>query len=326
MMPRTTCAVALTTLGTALAAGCGSEGNGAAPAGAKLTVTATTTTTQLGALVRQVGGDRVDVQQILEPNADPHAYDPRPSDAQSLADADVVFQSGGDLDEFLGDLIENSGSEAPVVKAIDFVETIEGEEHGREEEGGEHADEDDPHWWQDPRNAARVVPAIRDALIDADPDGRQAYERNAAAYTAKLERLDAATARCIARIPAVDRKLITTHDALGPYADRYGLEVIGALIPSRSTQAQPSSKDIGALVAQIDDLGVKAIFPESSVNPKLEEAVARETGAEVGEALWADTLGPEGSGGATYIESIESHTEAIVAGLTGGAVRCRPDA
>lgn len=319
MSSRQICAVLLS-LAAALAAGCGSGENEGGSAEPELSVTATTT--HLGDFVRQVGGDRVDVQQILGPNADPHGYDPRPSDVQALAHADLVLQSGGDLDEFLGDLIESSGSEAPIVEAIDSVETIEGGGDGHEEEG-EHAEEEDPHWWQDPRNVVRVVTATRDALIEADPDGRQTYERNAAAYIDELRRLDSAVARCIERIPAGDRNLVTTHDALGYYADRYGLKVIGALIPSLSTQAQPSSGDTQDLVEQIERLEVKAIFPESALNPKLEDAVARETGAEVGEALWADTLGPEGSSGATYVESIEANTVAIVEGLTGGEVSCR---
>jgi len=101
--------------------------------------------------------------------------------------------------------------------------------------------------------------------------------------------------------------------------------VVGALIPSLSGQAQPSAKDTSELVAQIEELGVRAIFPESSLDPRLEEAVARESGATVGEALWADTLGPAGSGGATYIESIQANTEAIVDGLSSGEVKCRPE-
>ena len=117
---------------------------------------------------------------------------------------------------------------------------------------------------------------------------------------------------------------MTTHDALGYYAARYGLEVIGAVLPSLSTQAQPSARDIEALVSQIERTGVEAIYPESSLNPKLERAVARESGASVGSALWADSLGPEGSSGATYIASIAANTRSIVHGLTGGTVDCSP--
>ena len=166
--------------------------------------------------------------------------------------------------------------------------------------------------------------AIRGALVRVDPGGRAAYGRNAGAYLAKLRRLDRTTARCVSRIPARRRKLVTTHDALGYYAARYGIEVVGAVLPSLSTQAQPSAKDIQALVDQIRRTGVRAIYPESSINAKLERAVARESGAEVGGSLWADTLGPKGSSGAGYTQSIASNTEAIVDGLTGGAVHCRP--
>ena len=166
--------------------------------------------------------------------------------------------------------------------------------------------------------------AIRGALVREDPAGRAVYRRNAGAYLEKLRRLDRDTARCVGRIPARRRKLVTTHDALGYYAGRYGIEVVGAVLPSLSTQAQPSAKDVQALVDQIRRTGVRAIYPESSINAKLERAVARESGAEVGRSLWADTLGPAGSSGATYTQSIASNTEAIVDGLTGGAVHCRP--
>ena len=159
-------------------------------------------------------------------------------------------------------------------------------------------------------------------MVKADPAGRRAYDRNAATYLAKLRRLDRATARCVARIPARLRKLVTTHDALGYYAARYGIQVIGAVLPSLSTQAQPSAKDVQALVDQIRRTGVRAIYPESSINAKLERAVARESGAVVGRALWADSLGPAGSSGDTYAGSIAANTEAIVDGLSGGRAHC----
>lgn len=170
----------------------------------------------------------------------------------------------------------------------------------------EHADEEhveegiDPHWWQNPRNAILAVAAIRDALTEADPEGSGAYKRNAAGYTERLERLDNEIARCMEKVPSAQRKLVTTHDALGYFAQRYDVEVVGALVPSLSTQAQPSSKDINALVDQIRDEGVNAIFPETVLNDRLEQAVSRETGASVGSELWADSLGDKGSSGDTY--------------------------
>jgi len=289
-----------------VAGGCGDDASSSSAE-----VTAVATTTQVGDLARAVGGDRVDVRQLLRPNSDPHGYEPRPSDAAAVADADVVLRSGGDLDEWLGDLIENVGGDAPVIDLSESVDT---------------ADDDDPHWWQDPRNAVRAVAGIEAALAEADPDGRDRYRRRAGAYVARLGRLDRDVAACIERIPPRQRRLVTTYDALGYYADRYGIEVVGAVLPSLSTAAQPSAGDTERVVDQIERQDVEAIFPESSVDPKLERAIARETGAEVGRPLWADALGPEGSDGETYVESIASNTAALVDGLTGGAVRCRPSA
>ena len=119
---------------------------------------------------------------------------------------------------------------------------------------------------------------------------------------------------------------MTTHDSLAYYARRYGIRVVGAVIPSRSTVAQPSAGEIAALVETIRSEGVKAIFAESSVNPDVEEAIARESGARIGRALWADSLGPADSDGATYVDSIASNTAALVEGFSGGAIACRPEA
>ena len=288
--------------------GCGDGGGGS---GSGVTVAATTT--QVADFVRNVGGRRVDVHQILKPNADPHEYEPRPSDVKSVADAQLVVRSGGEVDDWLKDVIDNAGGDAPVLTLSEHVRT-------RTDDGGDV----DPHWWQDPRNAELAVRAIRDALAKADPRGAAAYRLGAARYLARLQRLDRQTAACIDRIPPRLRKLVTTHDALGYYAARYGLEVIGAVIPSLSTQAQPSAGDIQRLVDQIKRTGVRAIYPESSINPKLEQAIARESGATTGAPLWADALGPEGSTGATYVDSIAANTAAIVDGLSGGSESCEP--
>ncbi len=270
------------------------------------------TTTQVADLVRNVGGERVDVHQILQPNSDPHEYEPRPSDAKAVADAQLVVRSGGDVDEWMDGVIDNAGGDAPRLTLLETVRT-------RQDDG-----DVDPHWWQDPRNAELAVAAIRDRLVDVDPDGRRAYEHNAATYLRTLARLDRETAACIDELSPPQRKLVTSHDALGYYAARYGLEVIGAVIPSLSTQAQPSARDVQELVDQIRATGVEAIFPESSLNPKLEDAVARESGARTGGALWADALGPQGSSGATYVDSIAANTATLVQGLSGGRRSCRP--
>ena len=283
----------------ALVCGCGRGGDGAP-------VQVVATTTQVADLVRNVAGERASVDSILRPNSDPHDYEPRPSDAIAVAQADVVFRSGGDLDGWLDDVLDSAGGDAQRVTLIDSV----------------RRDGDDPHWWQDPRNAILAVRAIRDALIEADPNGRAGYERRAAAYTNRLRALDAQVARCLGRVPAAQRKLVTTHDALGYFARRYDIQVIGAVIPSLSTQAQPSARDVNALVDQIEREHVRAIFPEAALPRKLEQAISREAGAQVGGELWADTLGPEGSSGATYVDSIRSNARTLAKGLSGGRVTC----
>ena len=311
----------------AVATGCGD--NDSEASGAELTVVATTT--QVADFVRNVGGDRVDVHGILGTNADPHDYEPRPSDVGAIVDAPLVFKSGGDIDAWLDELLENAGGDPRVVTLIDSVHKIKGghldeAEHAEEEDAAEeedHGDEEvDPHWWEDPRNAIRAVAVIRDELIEADPDGRETYERDASAYLRKLRAFDREIADCMRQVPADKRKLVTTHDALGYFADRYDLEVVGALIPSLSTQAQPSARDIDELVDQIRKEGVEAIFPETALNERLEDAVSREAGAEVGGQLWADALGPDSSGAETYIDAMRKNANTMAEGMSGGAVSC----
>ncbi len=278
--------------------------------GDKLNVVATTT--QVADLTRNVGGDLVEVDKILESGADPHDYEPRPSDAAALAGSALVVRSGGDVDAWLDDLIESSGSDGEVVDLLGSVETVD------------VGSETDPHWWQDPRNAILAVQAIRDALIEADPGHRKAYTDNAAAYVEKLERLDSRAAACFERVPATRRKIVTTHDAFSYLADRYDIEIVGSVIPSLSTQAQPSAKDVDRLVGQIEDERVEAVFPESGVSERLEQALSREAGAEVGADLWADTLGEPGTVEGTYIGAMAANVAALVDGMTGGELDCRP--
>jgi zinc/manganese transport system substrate-binding protein/manganese/iron transport system substrate-binding protein len=294
-----TAAVVAAALGLALA-GCGDEG------GSDDRPLVVATTTQLGDLARNVAGDRARVSTLLQPNSDPHEYEPRPSAAKDLAGAELVLRSGGEVDDWLGDLAENVGAREPVDVSED-LRTVG----------------DDPHWWHDPRNAISAVNAIELALGEADPAGQAVYERNAAAYVERIEGTDAAIERCMRAVPRANRKLVTTHDSLGYFARRYGVEAIGSVIPSLSTEAQPSAADADRLVDQIRREGVKVVFAESSVNSELERAIAEEAGAEVGDPLWADTLGPAGSTGATYLDSLAWNAEAMVEGFSGGRASCR---
>ena len=240
-----------------VAAGCGSGGGAG---GSQVEVVATTT--QIGDWARQVGGTGVKVHQLLQPNTDPHDYEPRPADVVSTAGADVVFENGDELDHWMGKVVSEAGGNPAVVVLGDHVPVKRPGENS-----GPEASRYDAHWWHDPRNAISAVEQIRNALVDADAAHANAYRRHAAAYVSRLRSLDRGIESCMSKVPVTARKLVTDHDAFGYFADRYGIKVVGAVIPSQTTQAQPSARDTARLIALVEREHVKAVFPESSINP-----------------------------------------------------------
>lgn len=294
-----------------LVGGCGGSGSDSG----KVSVVATTT--QLGGFVRQVGGNKVDVHQILAPNTDPHDYEARPDDVTTTADANLVFENGDNLDAWMGKVVDDSGSDA---KIVDLGASVPVKLPG--ESTGPEASQYDPHWWHDPRNAEAAVREIATRLSTVDPADKATFEANARAYEAKLRTLDAGIAHCFDSVPTADRKLVTDHDAFGYFANRYGVQVVGAVIPSQTTQAQPNAQDLSNLADLIRKEKVKAIFPESSLSPKLAETIASQTGAQIGQDLYGDTLGPEDSSGATYLGMEAANADAMVKGFSGGERGC----
>jgi ABC-type Zn uptake system ZnuABC Zn-binding protein ZnuA len=287
----------------ALLAGCGSGSDGD---DGKVEVVATTT--QVADFAREVSGEAVAVEQILQPNSDPHEYEPRPSDVEAAASAEIIFVSGRGLDEWAEELVSDSGSEAEIVDLGALAPVTLG---------------DDPHWWHDPRNAEAAVAGVEKALAAADPSRKTQFARNADAYLGELKALDAGIAACIDSVPVPQGKLVTDHDAFGYFANRYGLEVVGAVIPSQTTQAQASAKDLSQLAQTIEAENVKAVFPESSLSAAAAEAIARQTGVSAEYTLYGDTLGPEGSSGETYLGMEAANADAVVRGLTGGKRGCQ---
>jgi zinc/manganese transport system substrate-binding protein len=299
-LPRAASAAAALLAVALIGAGCG--GGGDDGGGDKLTVVATTT--QIGDFAREVGGEAVDVHQLLQPNSDPHDYEPRPSDVQTVADADIVYASGDGLDEWMEEVVSDSGTDEEVVD-LGAVAPIRLSDEGEEEH---HDSKYDPHWWHDPRNAEAAVAEIERTLAAAEPSEEAEFERHADAYERELRALDAGIAACIDSVPADQRKLVTDHDAV---------------IPSQTTQAQPSAKELSELADTIEAEGVEAVFPESSVSSKVAKAIAEQTGASAEYTLYGDTLGPEGSDGATYVQMEEANADAVVRGFTGGQRGCQ---
>jgi ABC-type Zn uptake system ZnuABC Zn-binding protein ZnuA len=295
-------------LAALVVAGCSASGGGAggdrAGAGGGLRVVATST--QVADLAANVGGDRVRVTSLLKRGIDAHDYEPSPADLDAVARADVVLRNGVGLEDWLDDTIESSGFTGPVVDTSQGVALRQGE-------GGP-----DPHIWQNPRNAQRMAANVERALAQAAPDAATRFRANLAAYDRELRDLDAEAARQIDSL--ANKKLVTNHDAFGYYVDRYGLELVGSVIPSFDTSAELSGRDVRDLVAKIRATKVKAVFTEQSLPPKTAETIAAEAGVKVvaGEgALYGDSLGPAGSEGDTYVKSIRHNTATIVSNLSG---------
>jgi ABC-type Zn uptake system ZnuABC Zn-binding protein ZnuA len=288
-------------------AGCGSSGgtSGGASGGGRLRVVATTT--QVQDFTRAIGGDRIQLTGILKANVDPHDYEPSPADVDAIARADLLIINGVGLEHWLQDTVKSAGFDGTTVDTSKGVQIRKGDE---EDPAG------DPHIWQNPRNAKLMVATIERALAGADPADASWFQRNLAAYDAKLDALDAEVARQIDSL--ANKKLVTNHDALGYYVDRYHLDFVGSIIPSFDTSAELSAKDVAEIVAKIRATGVKAVFSETSLPSRTAETIANEAHVKVVEgenALYGDTLGPAGSDGATYLQMIEHNTRTIVANL-----------
>ncbi len=265
------------------------------------------TTTQVYDLARNVAGTAAHVDSILAANVDPHDYEPVPSDLKKIAAADVILENGVGLEQsWMIHLLQSKRRGVPVVEVSRGVHLLPG---SKENPQG------DPHVWFAVPNAALMATNIGEALATADPASAGYSRANVKRYVGQLDDLDKYISRQIATLPPSRRKLVTSHDALGYYVNRYGLKLVGAVIPSTTTEAQASAKHLAELVAQIRAEHVKAVFVESSVNPKLSEQIGREAGVRVVTNLYGDTLGPAGSDGDTYLKMMRHNTDLIVSSL-----------
>jgi ABC-type Zn uptake system ZnuABC Zn-binding protein ZnuA len=247
------------------------------------------TTSQIGALTREVAGDRVALTVLLGPGVDAHDFEPDPGDVRKINDADMVLRNGIGLDDFLNDILRGSarGRIVTVTEGVNVQEGASGE-------GGP-----DPHVWHDPENAKQMTFNIAEALSEADAQNASFYDERARAYGQKLDDTDRQIREIIDGIPPQNRKIVTNHDSLGYFINRYGLEYVGAVIPSVTSAAQPSAGDIARLEDVILTEGVRAIFAEAELDPRVAQQVSRDTGVKIVTGLHADSLGPPGSGADT---------------------------
>lgn len=262
------------------------------------------TTTQIGDFAAQVGGDRISLTTLLKPNQDAHDFEPQPSQVRRMEEADLILRNGLGLDGFVDKLTgESKGSIITVTEGITPLDSTE------------EAGEPDPHVWFAVPNAKIMVSVIRDALAAADPTNASFYQENATRYLASLDELDSQTRALVAQIPSACRKLVTNHDVLGYYAQAYGFELVGSVIPSTTTEAQASASDIAEIVGKIRSEHVPAVFAEASINPALIKQVGKEAGVKVVADLYGDSLGPKNSDGATYVGMMTANTRKIVDAL-----------
>jgi zinc/manganese transport system substrate-binding protein len=264
----------------------------------------------LGDFVKNVGGDRVEVATLVGPNGNAHVYAPSPGDAKKVVDAKLVFVNGLGFEGWLERLVKASGTKAPIVVATKGIKPLErAGEHGHDHDHGRA----DPHAWQSVANAKIYVANIRDALIAADPAGKDAYLANAAAYLAKLDALERDVREVVAKIPADRRRVITSHSAFGYFQDAYGVNFTAP--QGVSTEAEASAKDVAAIIAQVRKQKVAAVFLENVTDPRLVEQMARETGAKVGGTLYSDALTDDTGDATTYIDLIRHNLRQLASAL-----------
>ncbi len=286
----------------------------AAPAAAQDTqqnkIKAVATISILGDLVKNVGGERVDVSTLVGPNGDAHVYSPTPADAKKLAAADIVFVNGLGLEGWMTRLVTASATKAPMVVATKAITPRQMEDENRR---GRTVI--DPHAWQSIADAKVYVANIRAALVAIDPAGKGAYDANASVYLGKLDALESEVRTAIAAIPADRRKIITTHDAFGYFGAAYGMTFIAP--DGLSTEAEPSAKDVARIITQIRKQKIPAVFLENITDPRLMQQIAHETGARIGGALYSDALSAPDGPAATYIDMMRHNVREFTKALVG---------
>lgn len=268
--------------------------------------------------VYQVGGERIDLIGLIDRTQDPHVYEPTPQDMARVESADIVFVNGFDLEEGLLETLEKIGEHSviEVSEGVDPIRFDEDEHH----EDEHHHDELDPHTWMSPLNVKSWVDIISTTLSEADPRNKAFYMENAKRYKGELDSLHSFILESLKKIPREKRKLVTDHDVFSYFARDYEFEFIGALIPSISTSAEPSPRDLADLVGKIEEEGVEAIFIsiEGGENiKKLGSAIQAEIGRYIRIIpLLTGALDVEGSGADSYIGFMEHNVRQIVDGLS----------
>lgn len=289
---------------------------GAQPSAGSNRLQVLATTSIVADVVRQVGGDYVQVTTLLPLGADPHTFEPRPQDAAAIADAQIVFANGAGLEEFLEPLLESAGATDKLVEVSAGIDLLpfEGEEEHHEGEEHHHDEGGDPHTWMDPNNVVIWTRNIAAALSAADADHADAYQTNAEAYIAQLQELDGWIRQQAALVPLEERLFVSDHAVWGYFAQEYGFRQVGTITGSFSSNASPSAQELATLEDEIRSLGVRVVLVGADINPALAQQVAQDTGARlvrVYHGSLTDSNGPA----PTYLDFMRYNVNAIVEAL-----------
>ena len=269
------------------------------------------TTSVICDLAKQIAQDTIDLKCLIGAGADPHDYQPTPADRQAIDNAKLILYAGYNFEPSIIKLIKASSNSAPKVAINEVAVTapLTMEEDGKKET--------DPHVWHNAQNGIKIVAAIQSSLAKVVPANANKYSSNAKALTTQIGQIDTWIKSQLNTIPSKSRKLVTTHDALGYYADAYKIPVEGAL-QGLSTEEKPTPVGMKKLVDEIKKTGVPTVFGETTSSSKVLEQVAKEANVKIfSKPLFADGLGEPNSGGETYQKMLLANTQAVVEGLGG---------
>lgn len=264
----------------------------------------------LGDMVRQVGGDRVDVTTLVGPDGDAHVYEPTPADAKNLAASAILFTNGLGFEGWMDRLEKSSGFTGKVVVGSTGVKP----RTMVEEEGAKEETITDPHAWQSLANGKLYVANIRDGLIAVDPAGKAVYEANAAKYLDEIAKEEEAVKAALAKLPEARKKIITSHDAFGYFGAAYELEIIAP--EGVNTESEASAQDVAKIIRQIKAENIPAVFMENITDHRLLDQIASETGAKIGGELYTDALSPADGPAPTYLDMFRHNIETLTAALS----------
>ena len=288
-----------------LISACSSLAKSSVPTDSKMHILATETF--LGDIAQNVAGGRIKIETLLPATVDPHEFQPKPQDAVKITESKMLIVNGLGYETWFAKTLENVSGEQLIVVATKGLTP-------NPDPSGEHPD-GDPHMWMNPLNTIQYVKNIRDGLAQVDPAGKDTYTANADAYIAKLKNLDQWVKAEVAQLPPEKRLLVTNHDALGYFARAYDFKVVGAVIPSVTTESSPSAQQMASLIDTIKSSSAPAIFLDIGENQNLAKQIASESGAKVITDLYVESISVPDGPAPTYIDMIKHDVSIIVDAL-----------